>query len=222
MTRINSSILIRTVAGCIDLFNASAAQAARADFPGLPFMERVETVDALHGLILKDAIFALPALRLLTGMAGDENASLRERIVCAAGDAGWTYEDCAADAMDVLACLRDDGCTHVRGIVSHMTGVIGNRHHAIASRALEILAAMKTDGNAAVRINICNALGLIGQKSSDCAAVAREVLQEMKPDLNDDVNNAIERRLAEIRAAEERDFDPPQAEGRGIDFRNDL
>lgn len=202
----------------IDVFNDTIAKTARDDFASLPFVERLRTVDKLQKFIYADEIFAIPSIGALTRFGGDENIAIRERVIYAAGDAAWKYDSAADRGMDLLVCLRCDECAVIRASIARLAGVLAYRWDGLESRALALMDCMKSDENPVVRVDVVNSLGLIGQKDISCAEAAREVLLAMKHDRNVDIAAAIDFRLSEIRAAEERDFEPPEPNRRGYDL----
>lgn len=202
----------------IDVFNDMLAKAARDDFVSLPFIERLKTVETLQTFIYADEVFAIPSIGALMRFGGDAHIAIRERVVYAAGDAAWKYDSAADRGMDLLVCFRDDDCAAVRASIVKLAGVLACRWDGLENRVLSLMDCMKSDESPVVRADVVNALGLIGQKDRSCAEGAREILLAMKHDGKADIAAAIDFRLAEIRAAEERDFEPPEPNKRGYDL----
>lgn len=204
-----TQVFTLTAADQIEVFNRAVAQAARPDFKDLPVTQCVETVEILHGLLLKNEIFADPVVELMATLLGDESFAVRELIATAMCGAILQYEDIAPDAMSVLACLRDDEYAEVRRTVAKMTGVAGYRKKDMYARAIDLLDTMKSDDNVVVRREVANAIRLIGTSGPAQADAAKKLLLEMKPDLDHDLNQDLDERRREIDKAADRDFEDP-------------
>jgi hypothetical protein len=193
------------------LLNEAATAAGQPDFPSRPVTERVDMLETIHFVALKDPKFALPALESLDRFVKDESVIVRERVVFSACNIGHLYEDMALDVMFLLSRLSFDERQEVRSGVAKQIGVIGSKYEWAPDFALDMLAKMKRDDHAVVRTGVANSLSLIGRQGPfGPAKRARDILLDMKPDLDEPLNGLLNIRVSEINNAIDRNFERPQ------------
>jgi len=192
-----------------DAFNDVAVLVENADLPSLPEEERINVAETLRQLMLTDEIFARASSRLLFRFITDESSRIRETVASAMGSVGFDYAHIAPEALETLACLRDDKSPDVRAMAACSAGCIGQHQPSVTERALALLDILKDDEDTGVRRISAIKIGKIGSKYFSFYYQTLNMLRKMMPDPDQELDDMLTYAVGEVIESANGDADPP-------------